>query len=185
MGGDIQKIDCINNSQVAQNVNGDQIYIEKLFLKNESLQPLFSCKYYNFNDPYISTGIFIITLISLFVIVFNIQMFYVVISLSAILFILMQQRILNILQITNVYNDFFSINGILILFQNIEYIEIKGFKLLMTYKEEEYSAVLPKTLTFIKKDEIDKFQEQYNKSKSNMIYNNLIFQREKGREAFN
>ena len=169
MNGDIQNIENVQNSQVAQTV-GNQVWFENAsFHFNEPLQPLFNCKHYNFSDPYISLGIVSITAISLISILLSIKSFYIAISLSAIFFVLMQQRILNIMEVINVYNHFFSINGVLIPFHNIKQIEKNGLKLTISYIEEIHNTLLPNTLTFIKKDEIDRFQEQCNKSISSLI----------------
>lgn len=170
MGGNIQKIESVHNSQVAQNVEGNQVYIHKLLLK-EPLQPLFSCNYYNFKDK------LIVTYISVLTIIVAINIFYDIAGLTFTIYIisgfLLLNRLQNILQIVNVYNNFFILNGIIISFYDVEDLRIHNQWLQIIYKKNILTKTLPTKIAFIKKEEIIRFREQYNKAKSTLIRKEL------------
>jgi len=163
MNENIQNINSINNGQVAHTVMGNQFYVEQLLFQ-EPIQPLFNCNYYDFKDKFIMLFMTIPIAIAAFNIFYNIA--GLALSMYVISAILLLNRIQNILQIINVYNNFFTLNGVIIPFQNIIDLNIRGLGLRIVYKQDALSKNLPTKIAFIKKEEIKKFKEQYNKAKS-------------------
>ncbi|PLY14096.1 MAG: hypothetical protein C0628_04740 [Sulfurimonas sp.] len=166
MDGNIQKIESVQNSQIAQNVEGNQIYIDKLLFQ-EPLQPLFSCNYYNFKDKFILLYMLVPTIVVAMNIFYNIpELAFATYLISGLLLL---SRIQNILQIINVYNNFFFLNGIIIPFNNIKDLNSSSLGLQIIYKKDSLTKNLPTKITFIKKEDVVRFKEQYNKAKSTLI----------------
>ena len=155
-----QCIQTVTGGQVAYEVE-QQINVEK-FINielNEPLQPSFSCKYYNLNDFKIWLYIVSITIISIVGILYETHLLLV----SAIGFVLIQQRILDLLEVINVYDSVFSVNGFLIPFSKITNIKENGLKIIITYIDQE-ASILPTQLTFIKKHELNQFIEYFHRN---------------------
>lgn len=170
----LHNVRAIDNSNIVNN-QGSQI----LFQKNENnflqpILPLESFKYFNSRDIFI-WGYFL----SFGALVFtgiwyqgNVLIFMGLLLLTILLF----NRYLNIQEITNIYPDWFSYNGLLIPFVIVKSLKIIGNGLHVTYNEEKLQSIpelefekLPNIIAFTHNDEILKFETIFKKSKSSQI----------------
>lgn len=157
-----------NNSQQIQEQNNHYY---------EPILPIETFKYFNYRDKYLwghYIAFLMLALVNLFT---NIEVIILISSLF--ICILLFVRYLAIQETTNVYNDFFSYNGILIPFQLVKSVKIIGNGLHITYNEEKLQSVpelefekLPKIIAFTHNHELLKFETIYNKSKAKQILSN-------------
>lgn len=158
----ISRVKIEGNSSLINNT-GTQIDKVKFIFEEPSMQPIFSLKHYNFNDPYLMGYLAIYFLFAL-ISIFNPMLLYAILIFFTTLF-LPFARIIQIMEVVHVYNHFFSYNGKLINFSVIKKLEEKGHRLKIEFIDEIENSDLPKEIVFIKKEELAMFKKQYNISK--------------------
>ncbi len=151
-----------NNSSIISN-KGAKIDELNVIFEEPSMQPIFSLKHYNFNDPYLIGYLAVYSLFAL-ISIFNPMPLYAILIFFTTLF-LPFARIIQIMEVVHVYNHFFSYNGKLIRFSVVKKLEEKGHRLKIEFIDEIENSDLPKEIVFIKKEELAMFKKQYNISK--------------------
>lgn len=150
----------INNGQNAQNVNTQNYFENVNIIISEPIEPIASLKYYNFRDKFIISYIAIPSIIAMLNLFYPLTWMVTLVCIAVL--ILLQMRILEILDVINIYNNFFIINGSIIPFKNIHNIEIEGLGMKISYTDKK-GKIHDKKLAFLKDHELKKFEEQYNK----------------------
>ena len=173
----LHNVRAIDNSNIVNN-QGSQI----LFQKNENhffqpILPIESFKYFNSRDIFAWGYYLLYCALVLTEISYqgNVLIFIGILILCILLF----TRYIKIQEITNIYPDWFSYNGLLIPFAVVKNLKIIGNGLHITYNEEELQSVpelefekLPKIIAFTHNHELLKFETIYNKSKAKQILSN-------------
>lgn len=158
----ISHVTAENNSSIINN-NGAKFDKLEIIFKEPSMQPIFSLKHYNFNDPYLIGYLAVYSLFALISIFYPMPLYAILIFFTTLF--LPFARIIQIMEVVHVYNHFFSYNGKLIRFSVVKKLEEKGHRLKIEFIDEIENSDLPKEIVFIKKEELAMFKKQYNISK--------------------
>jgi hypothetical protein len=158
----------VNNRGSEINSQKNEIYFDEPFL------PIESFKYFNSKDLVLLSYFLSMGLLAYISIPYNGNAL-VCLGMVGII-VLFYNRFMKIQEVTNVYNYYFTYNGILIPFDIVQNIKIDGNGLHLTYNQESLKKIskldaekIPKVIAFTHNDEILKFEKIYNKSKSSQI----------------